>query len=489
MENKVKGKYLPPHKRLAQTDTQPSKFEAFLNKKNTELADTPWGKRDKRTGLLDSKVLEDTEILFKQVKDVSEFDEDFPVDTSEDFPEMSNFDDCEVHPCLLANIKRLKYSKPTPIQKFSIPVSLQRRDLMACAQTGSGKTAAYLFPIVAKMLNDGPPTSSTNIDYRSANPIGLVLAPTRELGVQIYEEGLKFTYRTGIKVVVVYGGTDPKLQSKELEKGADIIVATPGRLIDFTSRGRIGLQNVKYLVLDEADRMLDMGFEPQIRLILEKLPEKRETGMFSATFPQTIQYLAAELMTKYVFLSVGRVGSTTDNITQELFQVDEMEKNDLLITKLKEIQGLVVVFVETKRNAEFLSEFLKHLGFACTTMHGNRTQQERERALNDFKTGRFNVLVATDIAARGLDVMNIGCVINYDMPSNINDYVHRIGRTGRIGKKGLAISFIDEKCSHVVKDLYSLLCETKQNIPEWFEDYFNNQAFRKNRNKRGFRHY
>ena len=488
MDQKPKSKYIPPHKRVSQTDTQPSKFEAFLSKKSTEQADTLWGKRDKRPGTLDQRILEETESLLKQQKDVSEFDDDFPVDISEDFPEMLNFDDCVVHESLLSNIKRLKYSKPTPIQKFSIPVSLQRKDLMACAQTGSGKTAAYLFPMVAKMLNDGPPPS-TGHDYRSANPVGLILAPTRELGVQIYEEGLKFTYRTGIKVVVVYGGTDPKLQSKELEKGADIIVATPGRLIDFTSRGRIGLHCVKYLVLDEADRMLDMGFEPQIRMILEKLPESRETGMFSATFPNSIQSLAAELMRTYVFLSVGRVGSTTDNITQRLFQVEEMDKNDLLIAQLRDIEGLVVVFVETKRNAEFLSDFLKHLGFSCTTLHGNRSQPERERALQDFKSGRFNVLVATDIAARGLDVMNIGCVINYDMPNNITDYVHRIGRTGRIGKKGIAISFIDEKSKPVIKDLYSLLCETKQNIPDWFEDCFSTQAFRRSKPRKGYGNY
>lgn len=487
MEPKPASKYIPPHKRGPQPDTQTSKFEAFLTKKNTDLAETSWGKRDKRNGFLDVKALEEAENLFKVLKESEEFNEDFPIDISEPFPEMANFDDCEVHPCLLANIKRLKYSKPTPIQKFSIPVSLQRRDLMACAQTGSGKTAAYLFPMVAKMMNDGPPTGGN--DFRAAYPVGLIMAPTRELSVQIYEEALKFTYRSGIRVVVVYGGTDPKIQSKELERGADIIVATPGRLIDFTSRGRIGLNCVKYLVLDEADRMLDMGFEPQIMMILEKIPVKRETGMFSATFPTSIQQLAGELLNLYIFLAVGRVGSTTDNITQQIHQVEEMDKNDLLISQIRNIQGLIVVFVETKRSAEFLCEYLKHLGFSCTTLHGNRSQIEREKALSDFKTGKCSILVATDIAARGLDVTNISCVINYDMPNNIVDYVHRIGRTGRIGKKGLAIAYIDEKSRGVTKDLYSLLCETNQPIPEWFENYFNHQVFRKPRGKKMFRNF
>ena len=493
MDEKIKGKYVPPHKRgsLA-NDTQTSKFEAFINKKDSESAESAWGKRDRRTGLLDSRVLTETEALFNQSKagvDSEGFEEDFPIDISEEFPEMISFEDCEVHSTLLSNIKRLGYNKPTPIQKYSIPISLQRRDLMACAQTGSGKTAAYLFPIIAKMLNDGPPTNQNPILSRGANPVSLILAPTRELSIQIYEEALKFSYRTGIRIVVVYGGADPKLQSRELDKGADIIVATPGRLIDFTNRGRISLSLIKYLVLDEADRMLDMGFEPQINLILEKTNKIRETGMFSATFPQSIQVLAAELMRDYIFLSVGRVGSTTDNITQLLFQVDEDSKRDLLNTQLANIKSLVLIFVETKRSADSLSDYLKRRDFSSTSIHGDRPQIEREKALNNFKTGKLSILVATDIAARGLDIPDVGCVINYDMPNNIEDYVHRIGRTGRIGKKGLAISFINDKNKTVIKDLYSLLCECNQDIPEWIEENYNSQVIRRPRGKRVFRHY
>ncbi|OMJ87031.1 hypothetical protein SteCoe_11360 [Stentor coeruleus] len=489
MEAKCKGKYIPPHKRgLIASDTQTSKFEAFINKKDSESAESSWGRRDRRNGLLDSRILTETEAFFSPMKTESEsFEENMPIDISEDFPEMTSFEDCEVHQTLLENIKKLHYNKPTPIQKYSIPVSLQRRDLMACAQTGSGKTAAYLFPIIAKMLNDGPPPSQNTV--RGAVPVSLIMAPTRELSIQIYEEALKFTYRTGIRVVVVYGGADPKIQSKELDRGADIIVATPGRLIDFTNRGRITLNLVKYLILDEADRMLDMGFEPQIVIILEKMNKVRETGMFSATFPQSIQLLAADLMKDYIFLSVGRVGSTTDNITQKLFMVDENEKREILNQQIKDIKGLILIFVETKRSADFLCEYLRRMDYGCTTLHGDRTQAEREKALSDFKHERYNILVATDIAARGLDIPNVNCVINFDTPNNIEDYVHRIGRTGRIGKKGIAISFINEKNKPVVKELYSLLYECNQEIPEWFEDFYNSLVIKKPKTKRIYRNF
>ena len=494
MEAPIKGKYVPPHKRgIIASDTQTSKFEAFINKKDSESAESAWGRRDRRTGLLDCKVLAETEVLFGQAKSEIEsegFEEDFPIDISEEFPEMTGFEDCEVHSTLLSNIKRLGYNKPTPIQKYSIPISLQRRDLMACAQTGSGKTAAYLFPIIAKMLNDGPPApSNASLSSRGAYPTSLILAPTRELSIQIYEEALKFSYRSGIRVVVVYGGADPKIQSRELDKGADIIVATPGRLIDFTNRGRITLSLIKYLILDEADRMLDMGFEPQIAMILEKTSKIRETGMFSATFPQTIQVLAAELMRDYIFLSVGRVGSTTDNITQYLYQVEDDNKREALDSQLINIKGLVLIFVETKRSADYISEYLKRNDYSCTSIHGDRPQIEREKALHNFKTGKLSILVATDIAARGLDISNVGCVINYDMPNNIEDYVHRIGRTGRIGKKGIAITFINDKNKPVIKDLYSLLCECNQDIPDWFEDNYNSLVIRRPRGKKGFKQY
>ena len=230
---------------------------------------------------------------------------------------MVNFNDCEVHSCLLANIKRMGYTLPTPVQKYAIPIALSRRDLMAGAQTGSGKTAAFLIPVIAKILSERPPSSSNS---RATYPVSCILAPTRELSIQIYEEGLKFSHLSGIRIVAVYGGADPKIQSKEISKGADIVVATPGRLIDFINRGRINLSLVKYLVIDEADLMFDMGFEPQIRTVLETMKDNnRETIMCSATFPLAIQDLAVQFMKNYVFLAIGKMGATVQNITQQLY--------------------------------------------------------------------------------------------------------------------------------------------------------------------------
>lgn len=491
----TKGKYIPPHKRAQlananpETPPEPSKFERFLQNRGEGgaiKAESEWGRRDRRNGILDSAVFKEVEDLFKQGKhEEAHFEsyDDIPVEISESSVMMTDFADCEVHPTLLANIKAMGYTKPTPVQKYTIPLLLARRDVMSCAQTGSGKTASYLFPMVAKMLAEGPPGPSAG---KAAFPTGLVLAPTRELTIQLYEEALKFVHKTGIKVVVVYGGADPRSQSRELEKGADIIVATPGRLIDFINRGRLNLSLTKYLVLDEADRMLDMGFEPQIRLILQGMNKtNRETCMCSATFPLPIQTLASEFMKSYVFLSIGRVGSTTDNIKQRLYNVEDPDKKSFLHSLLQDLNGLVLIFVETKRSADYIEEFLHRNGYSCSSIHGDRDQSERERALRDFKSGKVPILVATDVAARGLDVPNVSNVINFDTPNNVEDYVQRIGRTGRIGQEGLAISFINEKSKSLFKDLYSLLCETNQEIPDWFEEMYQSQVIGARRYGRG----
>lgn len=495
------GKYIPPHKRAQLASASPSeapvtsKFERFLLNRNENTgikAESNWGRRDRRNGFLDPDDLQATDLLFQQEKhkgvDFSSLD-DIPVEVSEASFSMSNFSDCEVHPTLLSNIQKLGYLKATPVQKHAIPCLLSRRDLMACAQTGSGKTAAYLFPTIAKLLNDGPPVMSNT---RGSYPLALILAPTRELTIQIYEEALKFTYKTGIKVAVVYGGADPRGQSRELEKGVDIIVATPGRLIDFINRGKLNLSLVKYLVLDEADRMLDMGFEPQIRVILESTANKsKETVMCSATFPQEIQNLASQFMKNYIFLTIGKVGSTTVNITQELYNVEESDKKTFLSEKLEKMQGLILIFVEMKRTADNLEDYLVDRGFQCATLHGDKDQTQREKVLREFKSGKVPIMVATEIAARGLDIPNVTNVVNYDTPNAIEDYVHRIGRTGRVGKEGLAISFINDKSKPILKDLYSLLCESDQEIPEWFEEMYqknviNGQRYdNRNRNNRG----
>jgi ATP-dependent RNA helicase DDX3X len=494
MEGKPQGKYIPPHKRgqvetPSEVPTQ-SKFEKFLQGSATRsLSD--WGKRDRRSGNVDLEAYEEAEKLFsKQFKSSNlNLYEDIPVEVSETFPEMLNFNDCEVHDCLLQNIKRMGYNVPTPVQRFSIPISLNRRDLMSCAQTGSGKTASFLVPTIAKMLSERPPSSPAS---RSAYPVTCILAPTRELSIQIYEEALKFAHMSGIRIVTVYGGADPKVQSKELSKGADIVVATPGRLIDFINRGRVSLNLVKYLIIDEADMMFDMGFEPQIRTILEAMKEnKRETIMCSATFPLSIQDLAAQFMKDYIFLAIGRVGSTVQHITQKLFYVPDDEKQLLLKQILKDLRGLILIFAETKVMADNLNEFLLNIGKKSNTIHGNKTQVERERALNDFKSSKEAILVATDVASRGLDIPNVTNVINFDFPGNILDYTHRIGRTGRIGNDGSAISFVNEKNRNLFKDIYAILCENDQEIPEWLERSHRSDvsSYRRGRNRRYYRNY
>eukprot|EP01054_Gregarina_sp_Poly1_P004069 Gregarina_sp_Poly_1__4068@NODE_2236_length_2427_cov_427_091949_g1437_i0_p1_GENE_NODE_2236_length_2427_cov_427_091949_g1437_i0NODE_2236_length_2427_cov_427_091949_g1437_i0_p1_ORF_typecomplete_len708_score88_39DEAD/PF00270_29/1_1e52DEAD/PF00270_29/1_3Helicase_C/PF00271_31/1_2e04Helicase_C/PF00271_31/3_4e03Helicase_C/PF00271_31/5e33ResIII/PF04851_15/4_2e10ResIII/PF04851_15/4_3e03ERCC3_RAD25_C/PF16203_5/4_9e10UTP25/PF06862_12/0_00024CMS1/PF14617_6/0_00023T4SSDNA_transf/PF02534_14/0_17PRAI/PF00697_22 len=376
---------------------------------------------------------------------------------------------------LCVNILRVRYDKPTPVQKYAIPIILASRDLMACAQTGSGKTAAFLFPIIIKMLKAGPPQPVDDGQNRLAHPVALVLSPTRELTCQIYEESRKFCFQTGIRTVVVYGGAEIALQFADLRRGCDICVATPGRLNDILERGKISLCQVKYLVLDEADRMLDMGFAPQIHQIVstKDMPtsaEGRQTAMFSATFPREIQQLARDFLLDYVYLTVGRVGSTNEFITQKLVYADEQQKPKMLLQLLKESAGRVLVFVETKKKADVIEDYLRHQGLAATSIHGDRSQAERTRALDLFKNGSCPILVATDVAARGLDIHSITWVINLDLPHNIEDYVHRIGRTGRAGNSGMATSFVNESNRPILRELLRLLEEAHQEIPSWFVD-------------------
>lgn len=380
-----------------------------------------------------------------------------------------SFETMNLVPVLAENVARCRYTKPTPVQRYGIPCVLKGRDLMACAQTGSGKTAAYLLPAINHMLVNR--TMGVTSRGEPASPSSLIISPTRELSVQIYEEGIKFTYRTGIRCVVVYGGADPRQQIHELNRGCGLLVATPGRLLDMHSRGYIRFSGIRFLILDEADRMLDMGFEPQIRQIVQgrdsDMPPtgQRQTLLYSATFPKEIQQMAREFLYNHYFLQVGRVGSTTENITQDVRWVEDHEKRNVLMEMLQSQEGnRVLIFVEKKRDADYIAHFLKNSRIKCASIHGDRAQREREEALHYFKHGLCPVLVATDVASRGLDIPNVTMVIQYDLPSNIDDYVHRIGRTGRAGQQGKAVSFFNEKNRNVVDDLISLMYETKQTI-------------------------
>ncbi|KAI9821618.1 MAG: DEAD-box ATP-dependent RNA helicase [Thelocarpon impressellum] len=410
--------------------------------------------------------------------------DDIPVEASgHDVPEpLNKFMNPPLDSHLLTNIELAGYKVPTPVQKYSIPIVMGGRDLMACAQTGSGKTGGFLFPILSQAFINGPSAQpgqqGGGYGYgrqRKAYPTSLILAPTRELVSQIFEESRKFAYRSWVRPCVVYGGADIGSQLRQIERGCDLLVATPGRLVDLIERGRISLSCIKYLVLDEADRMLDMGFEPQIRRIVEQedMPGTagRQTLMFSATFPRDIQMLARDFLKDYIFLSVGRVGSTSENITQKVEYVEDPDKRSVLLDILHTHgAGLTLIFVETKRMADSLSDFLINQGFPATSIHGDRTQRERERALEMFRTGRCPILVATAVAARGLDIPNVTHVVNYDLPTDIDDYVHRIGRTGRAGNTGMSTAFFNRGNRGVVRDLLDLLKEANQEVPSFLEN-------------------
>lgn len=420
--------------------------------------------------------------LFGDVNTGINFDryEDIPVEaTGEGCPKnITNFEECDFEKIVRENIKLAKYQRPTPVQKYALPIIMAKRDLMACAQTGSGKTAAFLLPILSMVCQNGPPqppSDPRSYSRRKQYPVCLILAPTRELASQIYSEARKFSYRSRVRPCVVYGGADIGAQLRDLEKGCLLLVATPGRLVDVLERGRVGLEICRYLVLDEADRMLDMGFEPQIRRIVEQdtMPpvRERQTMMFSATFPKEIQILARDFLDNYIFLAVGRVGSTSENITQKVVWVEEMDKRSFLLDLLAAAspEALTLIFVETKRGCDALDDFLYAKGYPVTCIHGDRSQADRETALHNFKTGRTPLLVATAVAARGLDIPHVKHVINFDIPSDIEEYVHRIGRTGRVGNLGLATSFFNDKNRNVCRDLLTLLTETKQEVPSWME--------------------
>ncbi|XP_049651721.1 probable ATP-dependent RNA helicase DDX4 [Accipiter gentilis] len=384
------------------------------------------------------------------------------------------FEEANLCQTLNMNIAKAGYSKLTPVQKYSIPIILAGRDLMACAQTGSGKTAAFLLPIVAHMMRNGVTASSFK---EQQEPECIIVAPTRELINQIFLEARKFAYGTCIKPVVIYGGTQTGHSIRQIMQGCNILCATPGRLLDIIGKEKIGLCNVKYLVLDEADRMLDMGFGLAMKQLISypSMPpkDKRQTLMFSATFPDEVQRLAGEfLKTDYLFIVVGHVGGACSDVQQNILQVPQYSKRDKLVEILQSIgHERTMVFVDKKKKADYIAAFLCQEKIPATSIHGDREQREREVALQDFRSGKFPVLVATSVAARGLDIENVQHVINFDLPPTIEDYVHRIGRTGRCGNTGKAVSFFDNNSDgHLARSLVKVLSDAQQEVPVWLEE-------------------
>uniref|UniRef100_A0A452TVU1 RNA helicase n=1 Tax=Ursus maritimus TaxID=29073 RepID=A0A452TVU1_URSMA len=389
-------------------------------------------------------------------------------------PAILTFEEANLCQTLNNNISKAGYTKLTPVQKYSIPIILAGRDLMACAQTGSGKTAAFLLPILAHMMRDGITASRFK---ELQEPECIIVAPTRELINQIYLEARKFSFGTCVRAVVIYGGTQLGHSIRQIVQGCNILCATPGRLMDIIGKEKIGLRQVKHLVLDEADRMLDMGFGPEMKKLIScpGMPskEQRQTLMFSATFPEEIQRLAGEfLKSNYLFVAVGQVGGACRDVQQTILQVGQYSKREKLVEILRNIgDERTMVFVETKKKADFIATFLCQEKISTTSIHGDREQREREQALGDFRCGKCPVLVATSVAARGLDIENVQHVINFDLPSTIDEYVHRIGRTGRCGNTGRAISFFDpESDNHLAQPLVKVLSDAQQDVPAWLEE-------------------
>lgn len=332
-----------------------------------------------------------------------------------------------IAPGLLNAIGRLKFTEPTPIQRRAIPVGLEGNDVIAIAQTGTGKTLAFGIPAIQRLAQ---------IKGRC-----LVLLPTRELALQV-DASLQSVGRTlGLRTAVVIGGAPESTQKRALEKNPRLIIATPGRLVDFIEHRYVNLSNVQILVLDEADRMLDMGFAPQINKILRVLPRERQTMLFSATMPHEIISLAQQHMKLPINIEIAPSGTAAENVAQEVFFIEKEAKTQLLEVLLKQYHGPVLVFTRTKHGARKLARQVRQLGHASAEIHSDRSLGQRRDALDGFKAGKYRILVATDIAARGIDVIGIELVVNYDLPTNTQDYVHRIGRTARAGMAGRAISF------------------------------------------------
>lgn len=359
------------------------------------------------------------------------------------------FEELEIIKPIKKALVEIGYVEATPIQVKSIPLVLEGKDLLATAETGTGKTAAFALPMLQKFFEN-------NVNHKGIR--GLIIAPTRELAQQIYESYLEYSKYINVDFSVIFGGVSQKRQEKILKRKPEIVIATPGRLMDLMDQGLVDLSTVEMVVLDEADRLLDMGFVHDIDKIVSKVPKEAQTLLFSATMPKSVLKLADKFMEDPVTIKTARVSAPAETIKQSLYYVDPDNKNQLLLDLLKnEFNDSVLVFVRTKSNAERLTRFLEKEGISAAALHGDKSQNQRIRALKGFKEYKFQVLVATDVAARGIDIEKLGCVINYNIPSEAEVYVHRIGRTGRAGNVGESVSFCDYGERGLLKDVEKVM--------------------------------
>lgn len=366
---------------------------------------------------------------------------------------MENFNQFNLPLALKKSIEVMKFEKPTPIQAKAIPLALTKKDLIGCAQTGTGKTAAFCIPIVSTLMEDLKGTA-------------LILVPTRELGIQICEVLKSLTLTIpNVTTALLIGGTSMQPQMRALSRKPRIIVATPGRLVDHLKRKSVNFSSLVQLVLDEADRMLDMGFAPQLNEILKYLPKERQTLLFSATLPKDIEKLSGKFLKNPLRVTVGEVSQPQKLIQQSIVQTTIQKKNDTLMDELNLRKGSVLIFARTQKRTDRVARYLEEYGHRVARLHGGRSQGQRNLAVNGFREGRFRILVATDIAARGIDISHIAHVINYDLPQSPEDYVHRIGRTARAGATGEAISLITSEDRSQWNEIARLLQRSGSSVP------------------------
>lgn len=370
---------------------------------------------------------------------------------------MSFFDLKLIEPLLKA-VQEEGYTTPTPIQAQAIPIILNKKDLLGCAQTGTGKTAAFAIPMLQLLCEDAAGIKQ-DTNLRAQRPIkALILTPTRELAIQIGDSFAAYGRYTGMEHLVIFGGVPQNPQVHALRKGIDILVATPGRLLDLMDQRHVNLQNISFFVLDEADRMLDMGFVHDVKKVIARLPQKRQSLFFSATMPPEIQKLAATILTNPAKVEVTPVSSTAETIQQSIYFVDRKDKRSLLLHVLKtQPITTALVFTRTKHGADKVAQGLTRAGIRAEAIHGNKSQNARQRALLNFKSRQTRILVATDIAARGIDIDELTHVINFELPNVPETYVHRIGRTGRAGASGIALSFCDAEEKEFLRDIEKLI--------------------------------
>lgn len=378
------------------------------------------------------------------------------------------FTDLNISAPVQQALDELGYTEPTPIQQKAIQPGLDGKDVLGIAQTGTGKTAAFLIPLLEHLSRDAPAKPNC--------PKALILAPTRELAIQITESIGEYGKYLDVSHTTIYGGVSQKPQVKDLNRGVDVVVATPGRLMDLMQQRRVKLHDVDYFVLDEADRMLDMGFLPDVKKITKPMSKDKQTFFFSATMSREVDKLSRQLFNNPVRIEVAPQATTADKVTQKVLYVNKHDKKKLLI-RLLNMPSLdcVLVFTRTKRNADRVSKYLNKKGHKAVRMHGNRSQNQRKKALDKFSNGHARVLVATDVAARGIDVDNITHVINYELPDDTENYVHRIGRTARAGNKGTAVSFCAAHERSLLKEIEGIINER---IPHLKHPYHSEQAKR-----------